>query len=476
MDEVDDEIEQLRRDPSVKRLFQIMMKDDKKDDRSEHGKNRGKINGKNNGNKAENPKSKKPIASSSPVAIKSPSDTTIYAPALNKLNNLQLKANSPLNNIPQEPRNLVDQINMNSFTSGHYDQRHADEHSRRDRSRSRSKARYDDRTEGSSHHHHHKDAERSSTMTPRRRSRHEVADQLILNAEQFKASLVDPPSSGKDNGKNNYEVLEAIKNLTESVKSLTHDEDDEFFHITCHVDANLHKKAELGEFVELEKLLPGDKLTRFNDEQTLKLVHKHGETYLAPPNREQKITGVRRWEQAFRVYAAIYSNAHPSRSAEIWQYVHVINTAAATYTWENVAYYDYTFRQLMHKNPQRNWGKTYTQLWNLALTDKIHFQRGGHHFHNHGSTNNSSGSNSSCKHGTGGIIVAGGLERGNAPNGIADMTTGVRHVVHGNMVLTIVQNQLKRITDHPILPVDLILVKIVKHQAHQLIDYTFCRE
>ena len=66
--------------------------------------------------------------------------------------------------------------------------------------------------------------------------------------------------------------------------------------------------------------------------------------YLTPvSDREGKISGLRKWEQAFRVYAAIYSKANPCRAAEIWQYLHVINTAAASYTWDNVAYYDYTF-------------------------------------------------------------------------------------------------------------------------------------
>ena len=41
-------------------------------------------------------------------------------------------------------------------------------------------------------------------------------------------------------------------------------------------------------------------------------------------------------KQVFRVDAAIYNHANPYRSAEIGQYVFVINSAASTYTWENV--------------------------------------------------------------------------------------------------------------------------------------------
>ena len=40
------------------------------------------------------------------------------------------------------------------------------------------------------------------------------------------------------------------------------------------------------------------------------------------------------------MYAAIYSEANPHRAAEIWQYMHVINTAAAAFIWDNVPSYD----------------------------------------------------------------------------------------------------------------------------------------
>ena len=88
----------------------------------------------------------------------------------------------------------------------------------------------------------------------------------------------------------------------------------------------------------------------------------------------------RRWEQAFRVYAAVFSEINPSHSAEIWQYVHIINTAATTYSWENVAFYDVTFRQLMEKKPHRSLAKIYTQMCNIALTDHINRNNSGNSF------------------------------------------------------------------------------------------------
>ena len=55
----------------------------------------------------------------------------------------------------------------------------------------------------------------------------------------------------------------------------------------------------------------------------------------------------------------------------MWQYISVINTAAASYSWENVANYDITFRHLMQFNPSRNWAVTYNQMWNLCMKDPL---------------------------------------------------------------------------------------------------------
>ena len=167
------------------------------------------------------------------------------------------------------------------------------------------------------------------------------------------------------------------------------DEDDEFFHLTCHIELQLRKKIENGEFVELERLLPkGGRLQKFREDCPVWLYEREGETFLAPVERDTKISSVRRWEQAFRIYAAIYCKAHPHRSHEIWQYVYVINHAASFYVWDNVAEYDFVFRQLMSDNPHRSWAKTYTQMWNIALREPI--QRGAASSSRNNFSNNSS--------------------------------------------------------------------------------------
>ena len=146
--------------------------------------------------------------------------------------------------------------------------------------------------------------------------------------------------------------------------------DDDFFHLTCHIEPGLIHKIEKGEFVELEKLLPKEKFGK-NDEGRLEWVHRDGGTFLVPAQEDNKIGSFRCLEQAFRAYATIYCGANPQRSKEIWQYITVINTTAASYTWDNVYNYDITFRHLMTFNPQCSWAVTYNQMWNLSMRDPI---------------------------------------------------------------------------------------------------------
>ena len=151
-------------------------------------------------------------------------------------------------------------------------------------------------------------------------------------------------------------------------------DDDEFVHITSHIDPNLRQKIQRGEYVELEKLIKRNRTSGFDNDRDLALdiVTKDGHTYLTPKTEKgNTIQNVRRWEQAFRVYASIYSEANPTRGTEIWQYVEIINRAALKYTWENVSSYDHQFRRWMSDNPLRSWSKTLTQIWNLELTDSV---------------------------------------------------------------------------------------------------------
>ena len=224
-----------------------------------------------------------------------------------------------------------------------------------------------------------------------RRMAKDRADKIVLEAEKFRGDIAAP--QGKTPLQNvPSEITEEIR-----LKRLL-DNDDDFFHVTCHVDGTLKNKIRNGEFVELEKLLPkergsmtvGSGVEDMDFKSFIQMIARGGNTYLGPSfdqNKEKKILSVRRWEQAFRVYAAIYTEAHPGRAAEIWQYVYTINTAALSFNWENVYFYDQTFRRLMEEKPWRSWSKTYTQGWNIAMHDSI-----GNHGSRSSSYNNGGGS------------------------------------------------------------------------------------
>ena len=190
-----------------------------------------------------------------------------------------------------------------------------------------------------------------------------MADKLIAQAEKFRANISAPKGTDE---------LKLGANETDN------DNDDDFFHISCHIEAGLQEKIECREFVGHEKLLPKERYMTPGDERKLELVTHEGQAFFTPmQDKSAKITGLRKWEQAFRIYAAIYSKAQPHRASEIWQYIYTINLAASSYHWENVAFYDNTFRHLMFMKPKRSWAKTYTQGWNLAMTEPLS-NRGEH--------------------------------------------------------------------------------------------------
>ena len=195
-------------------------------------------------------------------------------------------------------------------------------------------------------------------------------DHAILEAEKFKASIAEPGTflnqlTAPSNGNDHQALNVTLPNIGAGVS------DDDFFHLTCHIEPSLIHKIEKGEYVELEKLLPKDKLANRNEENRLEWVQRDGGTFLVPAQKDGKIGSFRKWEQAFRAYATIYCGANPHRSKEIWQYISVISTTASSFIWDNIYNYDITFRHLMAFNPNRSWAITYNQMWNLSMRHPI---------------------------------------------------------------------------------------------------------
>ena len=316
--------------------------------------------------------------------VKSPSDTTIYVPALNKRSNNGGPNNVNTTNIADNIANFVEGICL------------ADE-------------------------------QRGSPVSPlmrgngeRRLSQEEQlrldearkkAERSIVQAETYKELITEPPGEHRN-------LLFDKEGLMNQVRGAVGDPavgqgqcnvnlappiigdtggltDDNFFHLMCHVEQSFISKIEKGEFIELEKLLPKERKKRGMSDNRLEWIQSEGGTFLAPvADRLNKISNFRRWEQAFRVYATIYCGANPNRSREIWQYVSVINTAASSFIWDNVYEYDVIFRHLMAFNPARSWAVTYGQMWNICMKDPLpqrfgQNSRGGNSFFRNGNNSHS---------------------------------------------------------------------------------------
>ena len=264
------------------------------------------------------------------IEHKSPSDTTIYRPAL-------IRGQQESDQIINKISNFVENIRIETASKSNTPTNN------NPTGRGRNKTPRRDRT-----------PDRYQPSTSRM-----AAEAEIVNAENNKARL-QPPTG------NMFNIERLIHNL---------DDDDEFFYVTCHIDSNIKEKIGRGEFINLECLLPKDKTGAGgniapHEDSRVEIVSRNGHTYFKPV-KENQITGLRHWEQAFRVYAAIYTEINPHRAAEIWQYMHTINVAASAYHWDNVASYDLTFRQLMAHKPQRNWAKLYHQGWNLSMREPL---------------------------------------------------------------------------------------------------------
>ena len=337
-----------------------------------------------------------------PVKLKSPSESTLYTPAVRRTMNGYIPMteawikenrvqNSPGSAMLDHTQTFSNHDNRESFP-GHRNpdrhDKHVDEVSHflnemRFNSGQNQQRMNEDVQPSTSN--DQRGSQPAGQQTKRARS---AAENAILDAERFKAQI-QQPSRGKQNINdhvgvkfNNYPMcgFEA-----ERIKQLRYldSEDDEFFHTTCHIEAAIREKIEKGGYVDLEKLI--QKRIHLEPRDTrLQLINKDGLSYFVPTiDRETKIDNIKKWEQAFRVYTTIYCNANPTRSGEILQYVDVIHRAASTFSWDNVARYDYVFRQLMAAKPHRSWAKVYTQMWNITLNEPLRkFQESNNHFQN----------------------------------------------------------------------------------------------
>ena len=206
-----------------------------------------------------------------------------------------------------------------------------------------------------------------STAEERRRDErdkqiHEAAEKIIIDSERQKATLSKPPEGNDSN------IIDKAL-----LANYDYDNDGNFLTSTCHIDESMTDKVALGKCVELEKLLNKRmKDLKQGSEQKMQLINKDGSCYWGPVHEtDNKITGIRKWEEAFKVYMMIYSKANPTRASEILSYADIITGAAQTFTWENVSNYDFYFHKLMEQHPNHSWARTHTQLWTLMMKDHL---------------------------------------------------------------------------------------------------------
>ena len=187
----------------------------------------------------------------------------------------------------------------------------------------------------------------------------ETARNAIIDAEANKISVLPHNQKG------------TYKNINKSFE-FTAKIDQDYLVVGGHVDESTQSKIINGEYVDFGKLLPRDQILSEEDGR-LELVIRNGRTYWTPVTESVVINSFSKWEQAFRVFANIYTRKFPHKSSELIQYNHVIHSISSLYTWENVYGYDKEFRIHLSKHPDRSWSVILQQAWSMKLRDRISF-------------------------------------------------------------------------------------------------------
>ena len=167
--------------------------------------------------------------------------------------------------------------------------------------------------------------------------------EIIRKTKRSKARILTVP--GENFQLKKVQDIESNKEILHSVLI-----DEGYSAVSGHVDEITRKKVIAFEYVDFAKLLPHDNVAE-EDEEVMQLVNRRGVQAWAPMKEKDNIFSFSKWEQAFRVFCNILTEAYPQKSAELIQYNHVINTAAQSFVWDNVYKYDKDFRRHISKFP-----------------------------------------------------------------------------------------------------------------------------
>ena len=251
----DSELKELENDPRVQMLIQHALAGENNVVKPQNQGKKSALNSRQRekivGKEANNLNNKMTVRN----VIKSPSDTTLYRPALEKESSKPDRVSNPTDQIS----NFIDRIRRQSIAnspvveSNRWDTSHRDD-----------------------------------------RETQSEADKRIVQAEQFKAAIAKP--TGKIDQVNRFidkipnnnatifnqfvmEASEGQYDFSKFLGILTESQDDEYFHLTCHVEPALKERIENGLFVDLERLLSKTRSQIMTDEQKIQFVNRNGSTF-----------------------------------------------------------------------------------------------------------------------------------------------------------------------------------------------------
>ena len=181
-------------------------------------------------------------------------------------------------------------------------------------------------------------------------------EKLVCEAESMKARILNPP------GNNEFQNF---------IHGNSSQMDESYMALTAHVDEVTQFRIQKGEYIDLSRLLPKDRIL-MEEDQRMQLIMHNGKSYWVPVQESTAINSYNKWEQAFKVYMDIFARANPTRATELIEYSHIIHTISMHYSWDNVYTYDKDFRLHMSRNPTRNWSIILQQAWSLRLRDAVH--------------------------------------------------------------------------------------------------------
>ena len=193
----------------------------------------------------------------------------------------------------------------------------------------------------------------------------EYTNMMLRRAESGKTKSFPKPGMETN-------FIDCIPNNCKEKCRISAQMDEDYLVVGGHVDETTKGKIIKGEYIDFSKLIPRDKVM-IEEESRMELVVKDGKAYWAPPTGDAvSINNFNKWEQAFRIFANIYTNEFPGKSTELIQYNYVIHTISLAYTWENVYAYDKEFRLHMSKHPGRSWSVILQQAWSMKLRDRLY--------------------------------------------------------------------------------------------------------